>query len=86
MSTFWSAEEIQRMNDKGINTAALNLNQPLPVVHNTPAAAFAAAIATGRLSTDRNAQNWCGHYMYMGPSADGLRDAFKHIDTRQYIK
>jgi hypothetical protein len=47
--------------------------------------AFEEAIKEGRLSEDKNAWNWAGHYMYMGPTMDGKADAFKHIDTRQYL-
>ena len=46
--------------------------------------AFAEAIGAGRLSADRNAPNYAGKYMYMGTWAG--RDAFKHCDTREYIK
>lgn len=48
--------------------------------------AFDTAIAEGRLSADPKATNYAGYYMYMGPTADGLKDAFKHINTREYIK
>ena len=48
-----------------------------------PQLAFKEAINSGRLSTDKNAPNYAGHYMYMGPGKGG--DAFKHIDTRLYI-
>ena len=51
--------------------------------------AFNDAIASGRLSADRKAHNYAGHYMYMGPGRDKATgesaDAFKHITTRQYI-
>jgi hypothetical protein len=49
-----------------------------------PAQAFSEAIAAGRLSADRNAPNYAGQYMYMGTW--GGRDAFKHIDTREYLR
>ena len=45
--------------------------------------AFNEAIASGRLSTDKHAANYAGHFMYMG-TVDGL-DQFKNITTRQYI-
>lgn len=47
--------------------------------------AFEQAIAKGRLSTNPRADNYAGHYMYMGPSTRPGVDAFKHRDTRQYI-
>lgn len=50
-----------------------------------PRAAFERAIASGRLSTDRYAANYAGHYMFMGPRADGMGDAFKHSTTRQAL-
>ena len=46
---------------------------------------FRLAIKTGRLSKDPKADNYAGHYMYMGIANDGVRDAFKHSLTRQYI-
>lgn len=45
--------------------------------------AFEEAIASGRLSRNPNADNYAGHYMYMGPGKGG--DAFKHSLTREYI-
>ena len=50
-----------------------------------PQKAFEDAIKEGRLSTDVTAKNYAGHYMYMGPGTNG-KDAFKHINTRQYLK
>lgn len=47
--------------------------------------AFEIAIAQGRLSRNPNDPRYAGHYMYMGKTIDGTRDAFKHRDTRQYI-
>ena len=47
--------------------------------------AFEEAIKSGRLSTDPTASNWAANYMHMGPSVNG-GDAFKNIETRQYIK
>lgn len=47
--------------------------------------AFQQAINEGRLSTDPKAPNYAGHYMYMGPSLQAGKDAFKHIQTRQYL-
>lgn len=51
-----------------------------------PQVAFEQAINEGRLSRNPSADNFAGHYMYMGPTVDGKHDAFKHIITRQYIK
>ena len=51
-----------------------------------PQIAFEQAIASGRLSVDPDSPNYAGHYMYMGPTVDGLRDAFKHSLTREYIE
>jgi len=56
--------------------------------------AFQGAIDDGYLSTDEQAANFAGHYMYMGTETDacprdsmGLtdRDLFKHRDTRKYL-
>lgn len=46
-------------------------------------AAFNKAIAEGRLSNDQYADNFAGHYMYMG-NHNG-KDAFKHRRDRNYI-
>ena len=56
--------------------------------------AFDGAIAAGRLSKDPHAENYAGHYMYMGPAIDVnlsqretvFRDLFKHSLTREYIQ
>ena len=45
--------------------------------------AFEKALANGRLSRNKTAGNYVGHYMYMGPGKGG--DAFKHSLTRLYI-
>ena len=45
--------------------------------------AFEEAIRAGRLSADQQSPLYAGNYMYMG-TWDGL-DAFKHVDTRQYL-
>ncbi len=47
--------------------------------------AFEDAIRAGRLSADPKAQNFAGRFMYMGPSADGTKDAFKNSMTREYL-
>ena len=49
-----------------------------------PQAAFQRAIDAGALSTDPDAADYVGEYMYMYSPDDG-RDAFKHIETREYI-
>ena len=51
--------------------------------YNDPQAIFEKALASGRLSHDRNAPNYVGNYMYMG-TIDG-RDLFKHSLTRRYL-
>lgn len=48
-------------------------------------ASFELAIASGRLSADPKHPNYAGNYMFMGRTADGRGDAFKHCDTRQYL-
>jgi len=59
--------------------------------HRTEAnQAFDKALASGRLSEDKNAPNYIGHYMYMGNTRRDYgksedRDLFKHYMTRQYI-
>lgn len=47
--------------------------------------AFDRALASGRLSPDHRSANYVGHYMFMGPARNGS-DAFKHRDTREYLK
>ena len=52
--------------------------------------AFALAIKQGRLSANETADNWAGHYMYMGNTKTDFgkaedKDLFKHYDTRRYI-
>lgn len=54
-------------------------------LHKDPEEAFELAIQTGRLSENEDDANYAGYYMYMGISADGTVDAFKHILTREYI-
>ena len=48
-------------------------------------AAFEAAIQAGRLSNDETANNYAGHYMFMGVHGSGGEALFKHIITRQYL-
>lgn len=50
-----------------------------------PKEAFELAIKQGRLSRDPQAENYAGHYMYMGPTTDGKHDAFKHSLYRSYL-
>ena len=45
--------------------------------------AFEYAIEVGRLSRDRDADNYAGKYMYMGTNWNG-DDLFKNVDTREY--
>lgn len=54
--------------------------------YKNPQQAFEDAIAADRLSANPNADNYAGKYMYMGSSIDGKCDAFKHIETREYLK
>lgn len=54
---------------------------------NEASEAFDKAILQGRLSSNPEAENFAGRYMYMGigNKADGtVGDAFKNINTRQY--
>ena len=53
--------------------------------YRNPHEAFEDAIRDCRLSANPSAANYAGFYMYMGPSADGSKDAFKHEVTRKYI-
>jgi hypothetical protein len=46
---------------------------------------FDAAIQAGRLSKDDTAENYAGHYMFMGCDGSSGKTLFKHILTRQYI-
>tara|TARA_R110002012_G_scaffold139910_1_gene297359 strand:+ start:175 stop:348 length:174 start_codon:yes stop_codon:yes gene_type:complete len=52
---------------------------------NQITAAFEKAIKQGRLSLDKNSDNYVGDYMYMGKNSSGF-DAFKNSITRCYIK
>ena len=47
--------------------------------------AFVNAIDSGRLSLYEFDINYVGHYMWMGKSASGLHDAFKHRIFRNYL-
>lgn len=55
-----------------------------------PQKAFEKAISEGRLSSDQTADNFAGHYMYMGTQLSNEpgkhKDLFKHIMTREYLK
>ena len=53
--------------------------------HFAASKAFHNAIQSGRLSENNKDLNYAGDYMYMGLGLDG-EDAFKHIDTRQYLQ
>ena len=52
------------------------------MVHRDPRAAFEDAIRVGRLSTDPDAVNFAGKYMYMHTT--GGVDHFKNSLTRRY--
>jgi hypothetical protein len=56
----------------------------MATTYKTASIAFEEAIAKGRLSACEYADNYAGHYMYMFTS-NGV-DAFKHIETRQYLR
>jgi len=47
--------------------------------------AFTNAIRTGRLSTNPQASNYAGLFMYMGTRSSDDKDLFKNSNTRQYI-
>ena len=49
-----------------------------------PVEAFERAIAAGYLSNDPQAANFVGTYMYMG--LNNGKAAFKHYNTREYLK
>jgi len=51
--------------------------------YRSPMTAFDNAIKAGRLSTDKSAPNYAGHYMYMCTD-DAGHDLFKNINTRRY--
>ena len=46
--------------------------------------AFEQAITQGRLSRNKETNNYAGKYMYMGKNSTGQHDAFKNIITREY--
>ena len=69
-----------RTNTKDLGSSFEKLKQ---MEMKNPYTAFENAIASGRLSKDRNAANYVGLYMYMG-TQDG-KDLFKHYDTRNYL-
>lgn len=48
--------------------------------------AFNTALATGRLTETMGTPNYIGDYMYMGTHPKTGRAAFKHRDTREYLK
>lgn len=60
--------------------------RPERIQSKEPRQAFEDAIKAGRLSANPDDENYAGHYMYMGIATDGVKDAFKHRVTRQYIK
>lgn len=56
-----------------------------------PFEVFEGAIRQGRLSEDRSAANYAGHFMYMGTQRASYKplrqqkDLFKHRITREYL-
>ena len=54
----------------------------VPVFKNSQKA-FEEAIRAGRLSADPHSHLYAGNFMYMG-TWDGV-DAFKHVETREYL-
>jgi hypothetical protein len=54
------------------------------MIFKNPEEAFQHAIDVGALSTDPASPEYAGHYRYMG-TQDNSVDAFKRIDTRQYL-
>jgi hypothetical protein len=64
-----------------------NINREAAIMATTykvASIAFEEAISKRRLSACPSADNYAGHYMYMFTS-NGV-DAFKHIETRQYLR
>ena len=53
------------------------------MTYNDAQQAFENAIAKGKLSTKKTADNYAGNYMYMGTTPSGF-DRFKNIETRLY--
>jgi hypothetical protein len=58
-------------------------DEHLQADEGTARVAFDRAIAAGILSENPKAENFAGGFMFMGALDEG--DAFKHIDTRQYV-
>lgn len=54
------------------------------MTHANPQEAFEAAIQLGTLSTEQEAANYAGLYMYMFTD-DERGHAFKRIDDRSYV-
>ena len=53
------------------------------MTYKEPDMAFDLALSRGRLSTNEDAPNYAGNYMYMGTEEDGW-DLFKNINSRAY--
>ena len=51
--------------------------------YNNSDDAFDRAIDCGRLTVNRNDNNYAGKYMYMHTNSNGV-DCFKNINTRKY--
>lgn len=67
-----------------IKMAVKNSNVKTITEYRDAQMAFEDAIRFGRLSTDKNAPNFAGRFMYMG-TVNG-RDLFKDICSRAYMK
>jgi len=65
-------------------TLKVDLPEPSLPKFNDPQAAFNRAIREGKLSENQTADNWVGHFMYMGTHPE-KGDLFKHRDTRKYL-
>ena len=57
--------------------------QEVIAMFKDPRVAFDEAVYSGRLSIDKNATNYAGNFMYMGPGKNG--DTFKNKLTREYL-
>ena len=60
-----------------------NLKEASEPVFRDARQAFDDAINSGRLSANPKDVNYAGRYMYMGTWTG--KDAFKHVDTREYL-
>lgn len=73
---------------EGLKGAVMNFMESYEdsvlVERNRARRAFDAAIESGRLSADPEAENFVGSFMYMGVNKDG-KPLFKHTLTRKYL-